>query len=122
MRLSAPQGSTSSLQVETFMALLSFMLKARFDDPRFTTVMILRCNRYPASKTLFDQGTLQNLNDNNVVLELWGDVLPYQSGMQRAVINYLLVPVRLSEFGSSDRGVYTVHHTTSGAQTDCCTS
>jgi hypothetical protein len=119
LRLSAPQGSTSSLQVEPFMTLLSFVLearfKARFDDPRFTAVMILRCDRYPASKTFFDEDILQNLNDNNVVLELWGDVVSSQSGKQRAVINYLLVPVRLSEFGSSDRGIYTVHHNLRGA-------
>jgi hypothetical protein len=109
VRLNAPQGANASPQDELFMTRLRYMLETRFRDPRFKASMT-RCNRYPASRSLFDQGTLENLNDNNVVLELWGDVLPSGPGLQQAFITYLLVPVRFSEFGSSERGVYTIPH------------
>ncbi len=110
VRLNGGEGSASTPQDEIFMTRLNYMLDTRFHDPRFSAIMMpVRCNRYP-NKSLFDHGALETLNDNNVVLELWGDVLPYRPGTQQAFINYVLVPVRYVEFGSSDRGIYTVPH------------
>ncbi len=116
VRLNPAGGAAKTPQDDVFMTRLRYQMESSFRDPQFSAIVTpLYCKRYPADKSLFDQGILRNLNDNNVVLELWGDVLPSTLQKQEAYITYLLVPVRFSEFAASGQGIYTVPHTVSTA-------
>ncbi len=105
------QSGGADTQDQMFMTRLQYMLDARFRDPQFKAVVVpLRCiNRYPGDISTFDHDSLQWLNDNDVVLELWGDVLPNTPGRHEAYIRYVLVPVRFYA-DPAEVGAYTVPH------------
>lgn len=93
---------------DVLMLRLRFAVQTRLSEPqlRAALVQFLECTRYPTSSAVFDPSTLRLLNDNDVVLEFWGDVLPGSGGNHEALINYVLVPIRYYD-NQAVAGTYT---------------
>lgn len=75
-------------------------------------VRVVRCpQRRPGSPSDFDEATVRELNNNQVVIEVWGYAAPVpaaQGGGHQATVGYALVPIQHWESGDVVRGIVLV--------------
>jgi hypothetical protein len=96
-------------QLQNLMARLSFKLRSRMDTLRQETgpvpiVVDFCAGRKPEGEAIFTRRLVESLDDNEVILELWGQLDGQSTNgtivHRTARIFYVLVPVLLEEFGN----------------------
>ncbi|HUS07273.1 MAG TPA: hypothetical protein VMZ52_13285 [Bryobacteraceae bacterium] len=98
-----------------FMNRLRFRLKNGMEQMKAETrlpLTVVRCEgRQPGDENDFNLRLVDALNSRDVLLEVWGSIIPGAGRPFEALIGFALIPVRFYERGSSDiPGVYAVRY------------
>lgn len=115
----APAVSTPAAgDSKVFMNRLRMKLRSNLEVLKVETrlpLTIVRCEgRRPNDENDFRVTLVDALNSRNVLLEVWGSIMPAEGAGTDTLIGFALIPVRFYERGSQDLpGVYTLKYATS---------
>lgn len=80
-----------------------------------TMIKILRCSgRRPQNENVFDRSLIEQLDNKDVVLEIWGKIAQSKEHgvrVHNAFLRYVLIPIRYSELTSGGpSGIYRIEY------------
>lgn len=117
----SPAGATPDQRLEAAMGMLRVNLEAKAKAAqldRAVSIACLRCqNRRPSGNGDFDNRVVDYLDDEGVVLEVWGKIIEDadDSAGLYAEVHYVVIPMRLESHGNpSDSGIFASNPNPSG--------
>lgn len=117
-----PSPGASGPNAQVFASRLRMRLRSDIEALKAETHLpftIIRCEgRRPSGEEDFRDTLVDGLNSRNVLVELWGQILPGESGAD-AAIGFALIPVRFYDRRDPDLpGIYDVSYTVRNAGPD----